>query len=110
MSEHDINPLIDEALLPAAHWDILRTLRISGHLGATERMIREVLVAGYLGITRHWLRDQLAYLESRKLIAIERHAVDPWRVVLTRHGYDVADYQVACEPGIRRPPRARPGE
>jgi len=110
MSEHDINPLIDEALLPAARWDILRTLRISGHLGATERMIREVLVAGYLGITRHWLRDQLAYLESRKLIAIERHAVDPWRVVLTRHGYDVADYQVACEPGIRRPPRARPGE
>ena len=110
MSDNDINPLIDEAMLPAARWDILRTLRIGGHLGATERMIREVLVAGYLGITQHWLRDQLTYLEDRKLVAIERHAIDPWRVVLTRHGYDVADYQVPCEAGIRRPPRAYSGD
>ena len=102
------HPLIDEAMLPGARWDILRTLRVGGHLGATETMIRDVLIADYLGITRRWIRDQLVYLESRKLIAIERSEVDAWCATLTRHGYDVADYQVDCEAGIRRPPRPRP--
>ena len=83
------HPLIDEAMLPGARWDILRTLKVGGHLGVTKR----------------WIRDQLAYLESRKLIGIERSEVEPWRAVLTRHGHDIADYQVECEPGIRRPPR-----
>ena len=99
------HPLIDAAMLPGARWDILRTLRVGGHLGATETMIRDVLIAGYLGVTKLWIRDQLAYLETRKLIAIDRSEVEPWRATLTRHGYDVADYQVPCEPGIRRPPR-----
>ncbi len=102
------HPLVGKAMLPGMRWDILRTLRVGGHLGATERMIRDVLVAGYMGVTEHWIRDQLAYLESRKLITIERSEIDPWRVALTRHGYDVADYQIPCEPGIRRPPRLNP--
>ncbi len=97
--------LIDKRHLPAARWDILRTLRVGGHLGATESMVRDVLVAGYIGVTRHWIRDQLDYLEARKLIAIQRSETDPWRMTLTRYGYDVADYQVACDPGIRRPLR-----
>ena len=101
------HPLIDEAMLPGARWDILRTLRVGGHLGATETMIREVLAAGYLGVTKHWIRDQLAYLEARRLIAIKRSEVEPWRATLTRYGYDIADYQVDCEPGIRRPPRSQ---
>ncbi len=100
----DRPPTIDEAMLPGARWDILRTIHVGGHLGATERMIRDVLVAGYIGVTERWIRDQMAYLESRKLIAVVRSEIDPWRATLTRHGYDVADYQVDCEPGIRRPP------
>ncbi|MDE0034340.1 MAG: hypothetical protein OXU75_14580 [Deltaproteobacteria bacterium] len=96
---------IDERHLPSARWDILRTLRVGGHLGATENMIRDVLVAGYIGVTRHWIRDQLDYLEARRLITIERLETAPWRMTLTRYGYDVADYQVPCDPGIRRPAR-----
>ena len=104
MSDHN-TPLIDEAMLPGARWDILRTLRVGGHLGATERMLRDVLVAAYLGITERWIRDQLAYLEDRRLLDLTRSEIEPWRATLTRHGYDVADYQVDCEAGIRRPPR-----
>ena len=85
-------------------------LKVGGHLGATETMIREVLVAGYLGVTKRWIRDQLAYLESRKLIALEHSEVEPWRATLTRHGSDIVDCQVACEPGIRRPARPQPEE
>lgn len=99
------HPLIDESLLPSARWAILRTLRVGGHLGATETMIREVLVVDYIGLTQYWLRDQLTYLESRKLIEIARSEIEPWRASLTRHGYDLVDYQCDVEPGIRRPPR-----
>ena len=105
----DPHPLIDEKLLPSARWAILRTLRVGGHLGATETMIREALIADYLGVTTRWVRDQLAYLESRKLVDIERSEVQAWRATLTRHGHDLVDYQVDVEPGIRRPPRLPPG-
>ena len=104
----DPHPLIDEAMLPSARWAILRTLRVGGHLGATETMIREVLVADYLGITTRWIRDQLAYLESRKLVTIERSEIQAWRATLTRHGSDIVDYQVPVCAGIRRPPRLPP--
>ena len=68
-------------------------------------MIREVLVSDYIGITKRWIRDQLAYLESRKLVQIERSEVRAWRAQLTRHGSDIVDYQVEVCPGIARPPR-----
>ena len=99
---------VDERHLPGARWAIIRTCRVGGHLGATETMIRDVLVAEYLGVNASFIRDQLDYLEKRKLIEIARHEVDPWRATLTRYGYDVADYQVDCDPGIRRPPRLDP--
>ena len=102
------HPLIDESMLPSARWAILRTLRVGGHLGATETMIREVLVVDYIGLTQHWLRDQLAYLEARDLIEIIRSEFEPWRATLTRCGYDLVDYQVGVQPGIRRPPRPAP--
>ena len=101
----DIHPLIDENLLPSARWAIMRTLRVGGHLGATEIMIREALVGDYLAITKRWIRDQLVYLESRKLVAIERSEIEAWRAELTRHGSDIVDYQVPVCAGIRRPPR-----
>ena len=103
----EAHPLVDESLLPGARWAILRTLRVGGHLGATETMVREVLVSDYLGITRRWIRDELSYLESRRLVAIERSEVRAWRAQLTRHGHDIVDYQIDCEPGIERPPRTR---
>ncbi len=99
---------IDEKYLPAIRWAMLRTCRVGGHLGATEAMIKEVVAADYLGVDRMFVRDQLDYLAKRKLVEIERSEVEAWRVTLTRYGYDVADYQVDCEPGIRRPPRLDP--
>lgn len=100
-----LHPLIDERMLPSARWAILRTLKVGGHLGATETMIREALIADYLGITSRWIRDQLAYLESRELVTIERSEIAAWRATLARHGSDIVDYQVECLPGIRRPLR-----
>ena len=97
-------PQITEQNLPHIRWDIIRTLRVGGHLGATERMIKDVLIAGYIEVSDHFIRDQITYLEKRKLIDVSRSEIEPWRLTLTRHGYDIADYQVDCEPGIHRPP------
>lgn len=94
----------NEAMLPSVRWSVLRTLHVGGHLGATEVMIREVVAAEYLGVTTAFVRDQMDYLEKRKLIEVERSEIHPWRATLTRYGYDVAEYQRDVEPGIRRPP------
>ena len=96
---------LSEAMLPGLRWSLLRTIRVGGHLGATETMCHDVVVAEYLGATKRDIRDQLHYLETRKLVTIGRSEIEPWRATLTRYGYDVADYQVACEAGIRRPAR-----
>ncbi len=88
----------------ALRWTILRTLKVGGHLGATEKMCLDVARGEYLGVTADRVRTEFDYLESRGLIRIERSEVRAWRAKLTRHGRDVVDYEVDVEPGITRPP------
>jgi len=90
----------------AARWSILQTLQVGGHLGATEPMILAVLQDWMPQYARQaFLRDQLAYLEGRRLLKVERSESRPWRTTLTRHGWDLVDYTIDCEPGIARPPK-----
>lgn len=84
-------------------WTILVAVSAGGHLGATEDMILGALRPSWLDVHRNWVRDQLAYLEARGLVMCGKAPLKPWRVTLTRHGHDVVDYTVDCEPGIARP-------
>lgn len=102
--------MIAHTWLPGLRWTILRTVLVGGHLGVTDRMALDVARAEYIGVERRELRDEIAYLEARGLLGVEREETGPWRMTLTRHGRDVVDYTVACEPGIRRPPRPRCGD
>jgi len=86
-------------------WIILTAVHAGGHLGATDDMILAALLPSWLDVHRNWVRDELAYLESRKLVDVERHPIKPWRVTLSRHGRDIVDYTVDCEAGIARPAR-----
>ena len=90
-------------MLPGIRWEILRTLHVGGRLGATETMCQRVVDAAYLGITSDQMRDQLHYLEERKLVKIQRSEIEDWRMTLTRQGTDLVEYRVDCEPGIARP-------
>lgn len=96
---------VDDKLLPALRWSILRTLHVGGHLGATETMIAEVVKAEFLGATQDCIRNQMTYLENRELIKVERSELYPWRATLDRYGQDVVEYQVDVDPGISRPRR-----
>lgn len=91
--------------LESGRWELLRVMNVAGHLGATETMMFHTLVAMWTNTTREWIRNQLDYLESRKLIDLEKHPLKDWRAKLTRHGWDVTSYVVECEPGIARPPK-----
>ena len=95
---------LDRNSLPSARWDVLRTVRVAGYMGATESMIRDVLVVRYPVVSKECIRNILHYMEDRKLLTIDRSDTQPWRAVIARYGYDVCDYQVPCDPGIRRPP------
>ncbi len=85
-------------------WSILQTLQVGGHLGATEPMIQAVFQDLFPRLSgQRMIRDQLSYLEGRKLVSIERSEIKPWRAKLTRHGIDLVEYTIDCEPGIARP-------
>ena len=96
---------LELARLERGRWDIIRILHVAGHVGATDTMLISTMLTMWPQTTRDWLRDQLAYLEDRKLVKSTRHPVKDWDVRLTRHGVDLATYVVDCEPGIDRPPK-----
>ena len=49
------------------------------------------------------IRRELDYLDDRKLVSVHRQPSGQWLAELTRHGVDVVEYTVDCEPGIARP-------
>ena len=100
--------MFDPVLLPSLRWTIMRTIMVGGHLGATDRMCKEVAAAEFMGVTRQLVRNEIKYLEDRGLVDVTRSEVAAWRMTLNRHGRDIVDYTVPCLPGIARPERAQP--
>ena len=85
-----------------ARWLILKTAQNSGHIGATETMMMAV-IQDEISVTRQSLRNEIIYLQKRKLLEVVKDEVKPWRVTLTRAGQDLVEYQISCDPGIARP-------
>ncbi|MDE0029386.1 MAG: hypothetical protein OXU42_08315 [Deltaproteobacteria bacterium] len=67
-------------------------------------MVHDVLVVQYPTLDNRCVRNIMHYLEARGLVTIQRSETEPWRMFIARYGYDVCDYVVECDPGIRRPP------
>lgn len=86
-------------------WTLLLALNNARPIGAAESVLLSIAQSIYLDSTPHEVRRELAYLEDRKLVKIERSPSGPWRADLTHYGVDVAEYTVECLPGIARPPK-----
>ena len=85
-------------------WLILLTLNHARPLGGQDKMVLQVAQAEYADATLNELRRELDYLHRRELITLRRPPDGgPWYAELSRHGVDVAEYTVDCEPGIARP-------
>ncbi|MCL4759756.1 MAG: cytoplasmic protein [Rhodocyclaceae bacterium] len=49
------------------------------------------------------VRQQLDYLGDRALVEVRKEPGGRWWAGLTRHGTDMCEYTIDCEPGIARP-------
>lgn len=87
-------------------WLLLLALN-RGRPGALgEGILRRTAMDLYGDTTEVEIRAALEYLEARGLVAITRSDIVPeWRITLTRHGIDFAEYTIEGEPGIARPPK-----
>lgn len=84
-------------------WLILTTLHSAQEIGASETLVRNVVEAQIPDITGTEIRRAFDYLEKRKLIEIVDRERPVWVAVINRHGCDVVEYEVPCDPGICRP-------
>lgn len=100
-----MDPTIDMARIrrETLRWLILLTLNNARPLGAQELVVLSVIQATYPDASPMELRRELDYLHGRELVRVDKRPDGRWHVELTRHGVDVAEYTVACEPGIARP-------
>ncbi|MFJ3469066.1 hypothetical protein [Pseudomonas sp. NPDC090201] len=84
-------------------WYILLTLNNSRPVDPHEALVLSTLQSVYNDLTAMELRRELDYLKDRLLVTVEASPSGPWVVGLTALGVDVAEYTVACHPGISRP-------
>ena len=84
-------------------WLILLTLNNARPMGAQEGPILSVAHSVYPDATQLEVRRELDYLHGRELVQLVKSPSGPWHAELSRHGVDVAEYTVDCEPGIARP-------
>lgn len=87
----------------AMRWHLLSAINLSRPHGMYTSGLLPIMQSVYPDATELEIRRELDYLEERKLVNIARDSLDRWMVELGRHGIDVVEYTVACEPGILRP-------
>jgi hypothetical protein len=87
-----------------ARWRLLRAIYFGRPLATADTILWRALHDIALPITLKQVRQELDYLESRKLVEIKKRP-DVWLSELTWHGVDVVEYTVDCVPGIARPPQ-----
>ncbi len=86
-------------------WILLLTLNNARPRGAgAETLVTVVQRSLYPDATVMEVRRELGYLASRRLVEVDEAPDGSWLAKLVHHGIDIAEYTIACEPGIARPP------
>ena len=99
-----INMDMDRAARESLRWLILQALYSAQPIGASEQVLFQAIVPSMPMLTTLELRRNMDYLSERELLVITgKHTQPHWFAKLTRHGVDVTEYTVHCEPGIARP-------
>lgn len=84
-------------------WYLIVALNVSRPAGAPVPLLLNVVQATYDDATELEIKRELDYLLDRELVTIDKDPRDRWHCELTRIGVDLAEYTIACEPGIARP-------
>ena len=86
-------------------WVLLLAANINRPTHSTLRFLLQVVQGEYPDATELEVRRELDYLESRDLLKVITDPLGQVVADLSRHGIDIAEYTVVCEPGIMRPPK-----
>mgnify|MGYP003600740869 FL=1 len=84
-------------------WLLLNALNNARPLGAMDVLVLTVVQAIYPDATANELHAQLAYLENKELVNINRKPDGHWHSLLNSNGTDVVEYTADCPAGIVRP-------
>lgn len=85
-------------------WQLLLALNNAREAdGAGEALLLAIIQADHPDATAVELRRELDYLAERCLIRIVKAPNGKWTADINRHGIDMVEYTIDCEPGIARP-------
>lgn len=98
-----MTPDMERATREAIRWYILVALDAGRPSAVAEALILPTLQSVPLPVTGMCLRRELDYLADRGLVTVSGKEGPIWVAELTRHGVDVVEYTVECEPGVGRP-------
>jgi len=84
-------------------WYLILALNNARPEELVEEIIQSTMRSIYPDATPVEVRRELDYLQDRELVALRKEPSGRWWGKLTRHGMDLAEYTIACEPGIARP-------
>lgn len=87
----------------ALRWYLLLALYNARPEEVCEEVVQTTMRAIYPDVTPLEVRQQLDYLQDRGLVELRKEPSGRWWSDLTRHGTDIAEYTVECDPGIARP-------
>jgi hypothetical protein len=94
---------MEKARRESIRWHIMVALNSGRPEPVAEPLILSAIQSIPIECTARELRRELGYLAERELIEVRRLEGAPWIAHLTRHGVDVTEYTVECDPGIARP-------
>lgn len=94
---------IEKARREELRWLILQALNAAQPVGAAETIVRNAIESVILDVTVLEIRNQLDYLAERDLVTITHRDTHVWFAKINRHGIDIVEYTVDCQPGVARP-------
>ena len=84
-------------------WHLINTLNKARPYTSSEVFLLDVMRGIYPDVTALELRQQLEYLQDRKLLDLTKQPSGMWFADLNNFGVDIAEYTIDCQAGIARP-------
>ncbi len=93
----------EKARREGMRWHLINTLNKARPYTSSEVFLLDVMRGIYPDATKLELRQQLEYLQDRKLLDLTKQPGGMWFADLNRLGVDIAEYTIDCQAGIARP-------
>lgn len=84
-------------------WMLILTLNNARPIGCYDAVALATVQGVHPDATQMEVRRELDYLAERELVHLTKEPDGRWLAKLSRHGVDLAEYTVDCQPGIARP-------